>query len=234
MNTKKLVICFISILLLCCACNQNKDNNNTPNTETAATSSAIDTTETTTSSNKATGAVATSTTNSTANSNKANDTYFNVVNSAEYFTSTVGRGVEMKYNNWINVDNDEYSDLRFLIDGAHYENGLGTDGKTSDGYDNRKYSEDNYQIVKGKYDQLIGIFGFDDRTPSKAATDLVILEDGKETFRTKIDESNTNEEIKADLSSETKLITIRFEITGTVKDRIPMIIFADIKARSVQ
>ena len=105
---------------------------------------------------------------------------------------------------------------------------------TIDGYDARNFSEDNYKIVSGKYDQISGIFGFDDRTPSKASTDLVILQDGKEVYRTSINEKQLSKKVDIKISPDTKFITIRFEIKGEIKNRIPMIIFADIKARGIQ
>ncbi|NLM08338.1 MAG: hypothetical protein GX215_05355 [Clostridiales Family XIII bacterium] len=78
------------------------------------------------------------------------------------------------------------------------------------------------------------MFGFDDRPPVKAKTDLAILQDGKGVYRNTIDENQTHKEIEAAISPDAKEITVRFEIIGEVKERIPMIIFADIKARLFQ
>lgn len=163
-----------------------------------------------------------------------NSEYIKIVRNSDYFISMEGRGVEMKYDDWTNYDYDDYEDERFLINGKQYTTGLGADGKTIDGYDNRNYSQDSYHIVKGQYDKITGIFGFDDRTPIISDADLVIFQDGTETFRTTINTENLFKEIEANISPETKDLIIKFEITGNINDRIPMIIFADIKARLVQ
>lgn len=131
----------------------------------------------------------------------------------------------------MNYDYNDYNDLNFTINNIKYENGLGLDGKSIDGYDLRNFGQDKYKIIHGEYDKITGIFGFDDKTAIKASTDLVILQDDAETYRTTVDEKTPYKDVNIDVSPETKEITIRFEITGTHNDVLPMICFANIKAR---
>lgn len=151
----------------------------------------------------------------------------NIVGNDKVFVQSDAKGSELWFNQW--HFHKDSTDEKFIIDKKKYDTGLGYDGITIEGTDNRGYAFIEYKIASGKYDEVSGIFGFDDNTKIKPNSKLTIFIDNAVVLESEpINESKNSIDIKVPISKDAK--TIGFKIETEIKsDVIPKIVFADIK-----
>jgi len=158
--------------------------------------------------------------------------FIGIVNNEKFFKQDNANGTELWFNKWHFHDGSDSFSENFVIENKKYDSGLGYDGITIEGPDKRGYAFIEYKIVKGEYDEISGIFGFDDNTKIRPDSKLTILADSKVIFKSKpINDSVNSINIKVPINNDTKKIAFRFE-TEIKSGLIPKIIFADVKARN--
>lgn len=217
-----IIIVLILSLLVSCATQQKENPQQTP-TETISTGSPQPTpTETVPNGNPSPPDVV------------KEPEYIYIFSNQDYFFSIKGEGVEIKYDAWQDYGFFPYDNLDYSINKTIYKNGLGMDGQFDDGYDNRGYGADTYEVLQGKYDNISGIFGYDDKSPIKLKSHLVIFIDGKEHHRAEINEKTPFVNISVDIPIVTKEIKFRFEVKDKIEQFMPALLFVDAKARKVE
>lgn len=167
----------------------------------------------------------------TSNTQNTNNAFEYLVTNDPVFKEDGGGGMNMWFNRWYVSDGPGDLVPDFTIGGKIYKTGLGIDGLPNDGIQKVNFSLVKYKILKGKYSEISGVFGFDDRTKVKGASKLIILSDEKVIFESpQIDEKKTSIDIKTAIPENTKEITVRME-TGIVNNTIPKVVFGDIKVK---
>lgn len=145
----------------------------------------------------------------------------------EMFVQNSAKGSELWFDKW-HFHNDS-TDENFVINGETYNSGLGYDGNTVEGLDKRGFAFVEYGITSGKYDELTGIFAFDDKTKVKPDSKLSVTVNDAVVYESEpINENKTSMKITVPLGEGAKTIGFKFE-TEIKSDSIPKIVFADIR-----
>ena len=169
---------------------------------------------------------------STADTSNDNKEMIKIVNNDYIFVQNNAYGSELWFDKWHFYNSS--SDENFVINEIKYTSGLGYDGNTIEGPDKTGFSFIEYRIASGKYDEITGIFGFDDKTEAKPSSKLLIYVDNSVIYESEpINEDKKSIEVKVPINKDAK--TIGFKIETEIKsDIIPKIVFADIKLQKIE
>lgn len=156
----------------------------------------------------------------------------NVTGNEEIFVQSSAKGSELWFDKW-HFHNDS-TDENFVINGKNYNSGLGYDGNTVEGLDKRGFAFVEYRIASGKYDELTGIFAFDDKTKVKPHSKLSVIVNDSVVYESEpINENRTSIEVNVPIEKDAETIGFKFE-TEIKSDIIPKIVFADIKLQKAE